>query len=133
MSKLSDICSDSIVLVRWRDIVHLEEGYHPEDGGTMDTISPILEFVGRLIKVKRGIAAFQMEWDVFRHTGYDMEGAAGHETQLIPVGCIESLHELTVGKCLFSRSKGGTKKNARPSSKPDSEPKSMGTDGAGAS
>ena len=111
--KISDLPKDKPVLVRWRDIVHLKDGLRPEDSDAFDTIVPILEFIGKFIKAKRSIMAFEMEWEVTNHNQYEFieaEGTAGHETQLVPIGCLESIHEVNIGKCLYQRGKGAVKK-----------------------
>ena len=98
---INEINPEKLVLIRWQDIVYFAKGMHPED--TIDDMAAtaMLEIVGRITHVYRGIVVVQVEWPVMSHEKYDDEGEAGRSTQLIPVGCVMSVHELKVGKKLY--------------------------------
>lgn len=98
---LNEIPDNKLVLIRWQDIVYFAKGMHPEDTVEDMAATAILEIVGRLTHVRRGIAVVQVEWPVMSHEKYDDEGEAGRSTQLIPTGCIQSVHELKIGKKLY--------------------------------
>lgn len=98
---LNEIPDNKLVLIRWQDIVYFAKGMHPEDTIEDMAATATLEIVGRLTHTHRGIAVVQVEWPVMSHEKYDDEGEAGRSTQLIPTGCIQSVHELKIGKKLY--------------------------------
>ncbi len=102
MTRVQDISHDKILLIKWRDILelHNKEGLDVKDEDDYDRVSPTVESVGKIFGVKRGMVALQPEWCPMKDH-QDYEGSTGETIQLMPVGCIESIYELKIGKKLY--------------------------------
>lgn len=97
---LSKISPGKLVLVRWRDIVWSKKGIDDED---IEHVSPQFELIGKFKCVKRGIAAIQVEWGLLKDYEDEYDGDAGNEMQIMPVGCIELVREVKLGKTLYKK------------------------------
>ena len=97
---INDINPEKLVLIRWRDIVLSNKSFLDED---IERISPQFELVGRIKAVRRGLAVIQMEWGLMKDYEDEYDGDAGKETQIIPVGCIELVREVKLGKTLYTK------------------------------
>ena len=106
-TKIHEIDPDKLVLIRWRDIVELKDGLEPRDRDTddLDAILPVIETPGKVIKVARGIAVVKTEWQLNTRADYAFEGHAGCSTQLVPVGCIDAIYEIKIGKKIYAAPK----------------------------
>lgn len=100
--RLADIPHDKILLVRWRDIIefHSREQAEIQDEDDYERVVPIVESLGRIVGVRRGMIALEPEWHIMKdHKEY--EGHAGETVQLMPVGCIEAVYEMKIGKKIY--------------------------------
>ena len=101
--KITNIPKDKLLLLRWKDILELHDGGSDEglvrDEEDYDRLVPILELMGRIKTVRRGIIVVETEWNLMKD--YDEYSGSGPSTQLIPIGCIDSIFELKIGKCIY--------------------------------
>ena len=100
--RLEEIPKEKILLVKWRDVVEFgsKEKEGIKDVDDFERVTPIVESVGKIFGVKRGMVALQPEWCPMKDH-QDYEGNTGESIQLMPAGCIEAVYELKVGKRLY--------------------------------
>lgn len=116
--KVADIPREKLLLIRWKDILELHLSDDAIDDEDYERRMPVMELVGRIKTIRRGIVVVETEWSLMKD--FDEYKGEGGSTQLMPIGCIDSVFELKIGKRLYQNPdyREEAKKDAGDTNKP---------------